>query len=101
MPKKYEEFVIRIQERGKKEQPIAGPYFQRREAVRHLTRLLTRCEWSAAVRAVVYERPAPNGSWRGRSPDDRKHWTPVARGEKKANSRQVEVTERYESRSAI
>lgn len=91
MPKKMTEFVIRLQQRGQREE-LAGPYLQRRDAVRTLARLLAGYRWDAAVRAVVYERPSRDSWQHGR--DEREYWTPIAHGEKRANARTVSVTER-------
>ena len=91
MPKKSEEFVIEYQQKGKKRE-LAGPYFQRREAMRALPKLLAQFGWGAGVRAIVYERPARN-SYSTDERNDRKQWTKVAHAEKENNGRSVRIVE--------
>lgn len=92
MPKKSVEFVVLVQQRGKPAE-LAGPYWQRRDAVRALTKLLSQFGWEPAVRAVAYERPS-RGAWRmGSERDDRTQWVRVAHAEKRRGTRAVTVTE--------
>lgn len=91
MPKKSVEFVVLVQQRGKPAE-LAGPYWQRRDAVRALTKLLAQFGWDPAVRAVAYERPA-RGAWRTGDRDDRTQWIKIAHAEKQRGTRSVTVTE--------
>lgn len=92
MPNKSTEFVVVIQERGKKSE-LAGPYWQRRDAVRALPRLLEGFHFEAAVRAVAYARMKRLTWGDNKKREDRKTWEEVARAEKERGSRVVRVTE--------